>query len=104
MITHAAYSQSSGFEARLAAATARLGPGPFAVRSSGAAEDLADASYAGLYETYLNVEADGLAAAVASCFASATPSGSRPTGSTTRPTTPGRADWMVLRWRCWCSR
>jgi rifampicin phosphotransferase len=32
-------------------AAARLGGDRFAVRSSGAAEDLPDASYAGLYET-----------------------------------------------------
>ena len=49
-----------------------LGVGRFAVRSSGAAEDLPDASYAGLYETYLNVTADGLGQAVRRCFAAAT--------------------------------
>jgi pyruvate,water dikinase len=32
-----------------------IGDGPFAVRSSGIAEDLADASFAGMYETVLNV-------------------------------------------------
>jgi pyruvate,water dikinase len=53
-------------------AVTRLGPGPFAVRSSGAAEDLADASYAGLYETFLDVPADELPDAVRRCFASAT--------------------------------
>ncbi len=31
----------------------RLGPGPYAVRSSGVAEDLADASFAGQYQTVL---------------------------------------------------
>lgn len=31
----------------------RLGPGPYAVRSSGVAEDLYDASFAGQYETVL---------------------------------------------------
>ena len=50
----------------------RLGPGSLAVRSSAAAEDLPDASYAGLYETYLNVDRAGLADAVRRCFASAT--------------------------------
>ena len=43
-----------------------------AVRSSAAAEDLPDASYASLYETYLNVPADGLGEAVRRCFAAAT--------------------------------
>lgn len=48
-----------------------IGPGPFAVRSSAAAEDLAGASYAGLYETFLNVTRDGLEDAVRRCLASA---------------------------------
>jgi rifampicin phosphotransferase len=42
------------------------------VRSSAAAEDLPDASYAGLYETYLNVPVEGLGEAVRRCFAAAT--------------------------------
>jgi pyruvate,water dikinase len=42
-----------------------------AVRSSGTSEDLADASFAGQYETYLNVDAEGLEVAVKRCFASA---------------------------------
>jgi phosphohistidine swiveling domain-containing protein len=51
----------------------RLGPGPVAVRSSGIAEDLADASYAGQYETVLGVEGlEAVAAAVRRCWASAT--------------------------------
>src|SRR5215207_390184 len=45
---------------RLALALAELGGGPVAVRSSGAAEDLPGASFAGQYETILGVE--GLAA------------------------------------------
>ncbi|MDJ0356589.1 PEP/pyruvate-binding domain-containing protein [Paenarthrobacter sp. PH39-S1] len=49
----------------------RTGARLFAVRSSGAAEDLPDASYAGLYATFLNVRADDLAGAVERCFASA---------------------------------
>lgn len=50
----------------------RLGPGPVAVRSSGIAEDLADASYAGQYETVLGVEGvEAVAAAVRRCWASA---------------------------------
>ena len=55
----------------LLAAAAASGPGPYAVRSSAAAEDLPGASFAGMYESYLNVAADGLAAAVERCFASA---------------------------------
>jgi pyruvate,water dikinase len=50
---------------------ARVGARRFAVRSSGAAEDLPDASYAGLYETILNVTAKDLIDAVERCFASA---------------------------------
>ncbi|MFE9695116.1 PEP/pyruvate-binding domain-containing protein [Micromonospora sp. NPDC005806] len=58
-------------DVRLTAAVEGLGGGWFAVRSSGAAEDLPDASYAGLYETYLNVPAGALGAAVRACFAAA---------------------------------
>jgi phosphoenolpyruvate synthase/pyruvate phosphate dikinase len=48
-----------------------LGTDRFAVRSSGTAEDLTEASYAGLYETFLNVPADRLDDAVRRCFAAA---------------------------------
>jgi rifampicin phosphotransferase len=54
----------------LGQAAGRTGPGPFAVRSSAAAEDLAEASYAGLYETVLNVERGNLAEAVRHVIAS----------------------------------
>lgn len=55
----------------LGPAVARLG-WPVAVRSSGVAEDLADASYAGLYETVLDVaDTDALVDAVQRCCASA---------------------------------
>lgn len=53
-------------------AAARLGDGPFAVRSSAAAEDLPGASYAGLYESFLNVPLGGLPEAVRACRASMT--------------------------------
>ena len=43
----------------------------FAVRSSGTAEDLTGASFAGQYETYLDVTTEGLADAAVACFASA---------------------------------
>ena len=71
MVVTAAALDDPRLEPRLAAAAGRLGGDRFAVRSSGAAEDLPDASYAGLYETYLGVPADGLAEAVRECFAAA---------------------------------
>jgi pyruvate,water dikinase len=55
----------------LSAAIDGLGTGPFAVRSSGVDEDLPGASYAGQYETVLNVPADDVPAAVRHCWASA---------------------------------
>jgi phosphohistidine swiveling domain-containing protein len=48
----------------------RLGPGPWAVRSSGTAEDSEQASFAGQFETVLNVNSDGLADAVRNCWRS----------------------------------
>ncbi len=54
----------------LTAALADLGPGPFAVRSSGLAEDGAEASHAGQFESLLNVPAEGVAAAIAQVSAS----------------------------------
>lgn len=51
----------------------QLGDGPLAVRSSGLAEDLAEASYAGQYDTVLGVEgAQPVADAIGRCLASAT--------------------------------
>jgi len=44
-----------------------LGPGPWAVRSSSTAEDSERASFAGQFETVLNVDEDGLAEAVLRC-------------------------------------
>ena len=58
--------------AALAEAAAELGAGPFAVRSSGVAEDGAEHSFAGMYETVLDVRVDRLADAVDRCLASAT--------------------------------
>jgi rifampicin phosphotransferase len=58
--------------AEIVAALARLGDGPVAVRSSGVAEDLADASFAGQYETVLNVRGpDAVLDAARRCVASA---------------------------------
>jgi pyruvate,water dikinase len=53
------------------AAMVRLGARRFAVRSSAAAEDLADASFAGQYDTVLDVAAEGLPVAVRRVFDSA---------------------------------
>ncbi|MFD1505101.1 hypothetical protein FE374_10195 [Georgenia yuyongxinii] len=49
-------------------AAARAVPGPYAVRSSAVAEDLPGASYAGMYESYLNVDRDGLHEAIRRCM------------------------------------
>ena len=54
---------------RLVGEAIRLGGTRFAVRSSAAAEDSPDASYAGQYDTVLDVSADRLGAAVRDCFA-----------------------------------
>lgn len=61
-----------GWERSLEAAARSLGAPRLAVRSSAAAEDLPDASYAGLYETYLNIPVEDLGEAVRRCFAAAT--------------------------------
>jgi phosphohistidine swiveling domain-containing protein len=58
-------------EPLLRAAADELGAGPFAVRSSGIAEDGAEASFAGMYETVLNVAADELATATGRSISSA---------------------------------
>jgi rifampicin phosphotransferase len=55
----------------LAVAVDRLHSDRLAVRSSGVDEDLPDASYAGQYETVLNVPVADVAAAVRHCWASA---------------------------------
>ena len=48
-----------------------LGDGPFAVRSSGIAEDGAEQSFAGMFESVLDVTADALGAAIDRTLASA---------------------------------
>lgn len=56
----------------LESALLALGEGPLAVRSSALAEDLPDASYAGQYETFLDVQGlEELSQAVRNCWASA---------------------------------
>jgi pyruvate,water dikinase len=66
-----AFAQWPELQVTLPVAANTLGEGPFAVRSSAAAEDLAGASYAGLYETFLDVDRDHLAEAVRRCWESA---------------------------------
>jgi rifampicin phosphotransferase len=51
--------------------TNRLGSGPWAVRSSSTAEDSEHASFAGQFETFLNVEPGDLIRAVTACLGSA---------------------------------
>jgi phosphohistidine swiveling domain-containing protein len=61
-----------GLVSALAAAAAELGERPLAVRSSSSAEDLDDASFAGMYETVLGVRGDeALVEAVGRCWVSA---------------------------------
>jgi rifampicin phosphotransferase len=55
----------------LRAGAAELGVGPFAVRSSGIAEDGVERSFAGMFESVLDVSGDELSAAVEKCLASA---------------------------------
>ncbi|WP_111765980.1 PEP/pyruvate-binding domain-containing protein [Nakamurella deserti] len=49
----------------------RVGPGPYAVRSSGVSEDGAERSFAGMFTTGLDVAAADLPAAVVACLQSA---------------------------------
>jgi pyruvate,water dikinase len=58
-------------ERLIAAVADELGAGPFAVRSSGVAEDGAERSFAGMFETVLDVAPDGLSAAANRVLASA---------------------------------
>ncbi|WBB69988.1 PEP/pyruvate-binding domain-containing protein [Micromonospora sp. WMMD812] len=68
-VTTAAHQSGVLPEAEIAAAYRRLGGGPVAVRSSATAEDLPDASFAGMQDTFLNVsgEAD-LLSAIEKCW------------------------------------
>ena len=57
--------------ALLGAGSLDLGTGPFAVRSSGVSEDGVERSFAGMYESVLNVAVDDLHDAAERCLASA---------------------------------
>lgn len=62
---------SAALRDELAASYARLGSGPVAVRSSATSEDSAEASFAGLQDTYLWVQGvDALIEKVRTCWAS----------------------------------
>jgi pyruvate,water dikinase len=70
----------------IAGALSRLGEGPVAVRSSGLAEDLADASFAGQYDTVLNVRGvDAVLEAAAACVTSARDARIESYGQAARP-------------------
>ncbi|WP_458781971.1 PEP/pyruvate-binding domain-containing protein [Arthrobacter sp. D3-16] len=76
VVTRAAMDARSGdgqdaWDRQLRDAARAAGPGPYAVRSSAAAEDLPGASYAGMYESYLDVPVEDLPPAVIRCFGSA---------------------------------
>lgn len=100
VITTAAYERWPELREQLLVELGSLGETSLAVRSSATAEDLAGASYAGQYESYLNVTPDELEEAVKRCWESA--SGTRVAAyqkSRTEPgaTVPGRMAVMVQR-------
>jgi len=74
VVTPAAEGHLRDASPQLLESAAALGAQRFAVRSSGTAEDLGDASFAGQYETFLNVRPEGLPEAVERVFASASAS------------------------------
>jgi rifampicin phosphotransferase len=71
VVTPAAEGHLRDASPLLLEAAAALGAQRFAVRSSGTAEDLEDASFGGQYETFLNVLPEGLPDAVKRVIASA---------------------------------
>jgi rifampicin phosphotransferase len=71
VLTPAAEERWEEARPRLLEAAASLGAGRFAVRSSGTAEDLEGASFAGQYETFLSVRLEALPEAVMRVFDSA---------------------------------
>jgi phosphohistidine swiveling domain-containing protein len=74
VVTPAAEEHLGEMSAQILEAAAGLGAQRFAVRSSGTAEDLEGASFAGQYETFLDVRVDDLPAAVGRVFDSASTS------------------------------
>jgi rifampicin phosphotransferase len=74
VVTPAAEGRLRETPAQILEAAAELGVERFAVRSSGTAEDLEGASFAGQYETFLDVRVDDLPAAVGRVFDSASAS------------------------------
>jgi rifampicin phosphotransferase len=74
VVTVAAEGHLRETSAQILEAAAELGVERFAVRSSGTAEDLEGASFAGQYETFLDVRVDELPAAVGRVFDSASAS------------------------------
>jgi pyruvate,water dikinase len=63
-------SVPAGIISDVDSAIRQLGTGPFAVRSSATAEDMADASFAGQQATLLNVRVGDVAEAIRACWAS----------------------------------
>ena len=80
----------------LRAGVADLGSGPFAVRSSGIAEDGAERSFAGMYETVLDVSADGLSAAADRVLASAQAARAKRVSSSGQPAASSAAVLAVV--------
>src|ERR687898_136672 len=74
VVTPAAEEHLGEMSAQILEAAAGLGVERFAVRSSGTAEDLEGASFAGQYETLLDVRVDELPSAVGRVFDSASAS------------------------------
>jgi pyruvate,water dikinase len=74
VVTPAAEGHLRDASPQMLESAAALGAQRFAVRSSATAEDLEDASFAGQYETFLNVCPEGLPKAVERVFASASTS------------------------------
>jgi rifampicin phosphotransferase len=72
VVTPEAFQACEVAEPEVAAAASRLGGDRYAVRSSAAAEDLPGASYAGMYESVLNVAPADVAAAVRQVWESGT--------------------------------